>query len=133
MRNNTNRLYPKIFYIQKSLLQMRTNKPNQKNQALQNKPSKHSHRTMQTTKGAKEMKLTTMTVRTMKTIQTGDTTTSIHKRTNATYPHQHKIIKQLEQDGIITTILKGRIRIITLTKKGILIQQTIKKLTEAMK
>jgi predicted transcriptional regulator len=53
---------------------------------------------------------------------------NIAKEVDCTYSHTVRIIQQLEKEGLLTFDKTGRIKTITLTKKGKDIADTLKKL-----
>jgi predicted transcriptional regulator len=53
---------------------------------------------------------------------------NIAKEVDCTYSHAVRIIQQLEKEGLLTFDKEGRIKTITLTKKGREISETLKKL-----
>jgi predicted transcriptional regulator len=53
---------------------------------------------------------------------------NIAKEVDCTYSHTVRIIQQLEKEGLLTFDKAGRIKTITLTKKGREISETLKKL-----
>ena len=53
---------------------------------------------------------------------------NIAKKVDCTYSHTVRIIQQLEKEGLLTLDKEGRIKAITLTKKGREIAETLKKL-----
>lgn len=50
--------------------------------------------------------------------QTDMYASTIAKKIDCTYSHIVKILQEMERDGLVTFRRKGRLKIITLTKKG---------------
>ena len=56
--------------------------------------------------------------------------TQIARKVNSPYPHVYKILKSFERTGIINLEKSGRIRVVSLTKKG---ENILEKLKEFLK
>lgn len=52
-------------------------------------------------------------------------TSTLAKKTNTTYSHITKLVKELESAGLVQTIKKGRTRVINLTENGKIVREML--------